>query len=60
MNHRTSTTAYIGEVLSDAGRFVYEVALVIAQWLLDMVGVGASPEALVGLVLLVVALRILL
>lgn len=55
-----STTAYIGEVLIDAGRFVYEIALVLAQWVLDLVGIGAPPEALLGLVLLVVVLRILL
>lgn len=54
-----STPEYITEVLIDTGRFVFDIAVALAQGVLDLVGVGGSPEALVGLVLLVAFVRLL-
>lgn len=53
------TLAYLVEVLIDTGRFVFDIALALAQGVLDILGVGASPEALIGVVLLVAFLRVL-
>lgn len=54
-----TTTSYITDLLIDTGRFVYDLAVALAQWVLDLVGLGAavSPEALLGLLLLASVLR---
>lgn len=54
----TNTPEYITEVLIDTGRFVFDIAVALAQGVLDIVGVGGSPEALIGVVLLVAFLRL--
>ena len=58
-DEEVSTPEYITEVLIDTGRFVFDIALALAQGILDIVGVGGSPEALIGIVLLVAFLRVL-
>lgn len=58
-DEEVSTPEYITDLLIDTGRFVFDIALALAQGLLDLLGVGASPEALIGVVLLIAFLRVL-
>lgn len=57
----TATIDYLVDVLVDFGSFMFDIALALAQMVLDIVGLaGVPPEAFLGIVLVIAALRVLL